>query len=787
MNQLRRPLVVALFAFLAGLLPALRFAPRPILPGLAVLFVLVATLVAISRSRSSRSPESERVLLSLLLAATGGLAGSLTRVDADADCRAFLADDQRLVARGALGAAYRVDSAATRSPLLPLTGAVGGRADGTGACVGEIRIRIPPGQADLGVGDRIVAFGRWRTFTEPVVTSAWPDDPRFHGYLVVDSVTEVLGGSASASPFWLRLRGAADARLERVFPDHLPLVEGLLLGRREYIDPEIADRYTRSGLTHLLAISGTHVALLAGALLLLGGIFRIPRRRAVMLTIGATWVYLLIIGAPPSAVRSGVMITLTLLAILLQRPAAAGAIVAAAALAILAFTPLAILDPGFQLSFAGVLGIIFLRAPLLTLAPDQLQKRGLFRGLFDAFVIGIGAFLVTAPIVAHHFGVIAPISIVAGVPALPLTSRALIGIAAALAFDPLLPGVARLIAASTGACLDALDWIAGVAAAIPYGNGPIPPPPWWSWSIAAGIGLFAAAAVRRGSRRIRWIAGTGATIAALVAWPLVTVNGPDGLEIHFVDVGQGDAVAIRTPGDRWVLVDAGPASADFDAGQQRVLPFLRASGARRLEAFVLTHPDMDHIGGAEAVFAGIPVSFVFEPGHVVGKESYLDFLGAVDLHRTQWRAARAGRTMELDGVRFDFLWPDPSAVDASDDANQISAVMRITYGDFSLLLTGDAGVEVERLLVQRHGPDLRARILKLGHHGSDTSTDGGFLDEVRPELAVVSAGRRNRYGHPAPPVMERLGQQGVPVARTDLDGTVSLRVSRDGQSWSRIN
>src|SRR5690606_17240265 len=99
-----------------------------------------------------------------------------------------------------------------------------------------------------------------------------------------------------------------------------------------------------------------------------------------------------------------------------------------------------------------------------------------------------------------------------------------------------------------------------------------------------------------------------------------------------------------------------------------------------------------HIGGAEAVFAGLPVAFVFEPGHVVGKESYLDFLGAVDLHRTQWRAARAGRTLELDGVRFDFLWPDPSAVDASDDANQISAVMRITYGDFSLLLTGDAGV-----------------------------------------------------------------------------------------------
>src|SRR5690606_16240279 len=142
---------------------------------------------------------------------------------------------------------------ATRSPLLPLTGAIGGDATGRGACVGEIRVRIPPGLPDHQVGDGVVAFGAWRTFTEPVVPSRWPDDPRYHGYLVVDSILDIPGEADSTPPFWLRLRGQADARLERVFPDHLALVEGLLLGRREYIDPEIADRYTRSGLTHLLA------------------------------------------------------------------------------------------------------------------------------------------------------------------------------------------------------------------------------------------------------------------------------------------------------------------------------------------------------------------------------------------------------------------------------------------------------------------------------------------------------------------------------------------------------
>src|SRR5690606_33962720 len=128
-----------------------------------------------------------------------------------------------------------------------------------------------------------------------------------------------------------------------------------------------------------------------------------------------TWLYLLVIGAPPSAVRAGIMITLALFAFLLQRPTAPSAIVAGAALGILAFDPLAILDIGFQLSFAGILGIMLLRAPLLAIAPDQLQANGIVRGLMDAFVMGIGAFLVTAPIVAHHFQVIAPISIVSGV------------------------------------------------------------------------------------------------------------------------------------------------------------------------------------------------------------------------------------------------------------------------------------------------------------------------------------------------------------------------------------
>lgn len=784
MKHFQRPLVVALLAFLAGLLPALRFSPEPF--PLTTIFLIVTMATAFVTIRPGSTPG---VLLPSILfplfASSGALVGALAAADASVDCRSLLEDDQVLVVRGTLGAAHRVDSGIDRPPLLPLHGTITDAASGGGRCSGEIRLRVPRGGRDFPAGVPIIATGSWRTFAAPALASRWPEDPRFRGFLLATTISPDTSATGSP-PFWLGLRNRTVTRIEKVFPHDTALVEALLLGRREYVDPVIIDRYTRSGLTHLLAISGSHVALIAGALLLTGSAFRLPRRRAVTATIVATWIYLFIIGAPPSAVRSGVMLSLTLLAVLFQRPAATSAIVAAAAVAIIAFSPLAVLDPGFQLSFAGVLGVVYLREPLLSMTPDDLQRRGLTRGMLDAFVMGIGAFLVTAPIVAHHFQVIAPISILAGVPAIPLTSIALIGVALALVVDPLLPGVAALIASGTSVALRLLDWVAALAAAVPYGNGPISPPPWWSWSVAAMVGLMAARFVRPGPPRLRRLVASGAAIAALTAWPAVTSFGGSGdLEVHFIDVGQGDAIAIRTPGDRWILVDAGPASADFDAGERRVVPFLRARGVRRIEAFVLTHPDLDHIGGAQAVFEAIPVANVFEPGHVVGKESYLDFLRAVDLHRTGWRAARAGRTMELDGVRFDFLWPDPEAVDAYADANQISAVMQLTFGDFNLLLTGDAGTDVERLLASRHGDALRSEVLKLGHHGSDTSTDPAFLDRVRPELVVVSAGRRNRYGHPAAPVMDRVVSRGIDVARTDLESTISIHVSRNGVDWGR--
>jgi competence protein ComEC len=403
--------------------------------------------------------------------------------------------------------------------------------------------------------------------------------------------------------------------------------------------------------------------------------------------------------------------------------------------------------------------------------------------------VSLCAFLLTAPVVAYHFGVLAPISILANLPAVPLVGLALVGVLGSVALYPILPPVAALVADGAGVALEGVDRVATAAAALPLGHFPVSRPAVTAILFAA-LAACAGFALLRASRPVvRFTAALGAGAAVILAGPALPAVHP-GLEIHFIDVGQGDAIAIRTPGGHWLLVDSGPAGREGDAGERRVLPFLRAHGARRLEALVLTHPDADHIGGAASVVRGIPVGRVIEPGLPVGKGMYADLLREVEGDGVAWSAARAGRVLRVDGVELDFLWPTAravSSVDALGDANEVSAVARLRYGHFAALLTGDAPTDVEDSLIARLGPALQAPVLKAGHHGSSTSTSEAFLRAVRPRLVVISVGRRNRYGHPAPEVMERLRRDGIEVARTDREGTVSIRVDApDGTHWARI-
>lgn len=789
MNLLLLPLVTALLAFLAGLLPALRFGPPPFLFVAGSILFLVAAAHLARSERLSRSEWTVRGALLLALACGGGALGAGAHHQAGTDCRSLLPDGTPLTVRGTL-AANSVAGAQVPgggAPLLPLqvreVSAEGGVVRG---CTGPIRVRFPEDAASVSAGAELRLAGEWRRFRRLEAPGGWPRDPRFAGFLLAEEATVLTPPSLGAHPL-LTLRGRTESHLQRLFPRHGAIAEALLLGRRELLDPALRERFARAGLAHLLAISGMHVGLIAGVLLLVGKVLRVRRQRLAWLTILGIALYLAMIGAPPSAVRAGTMISLALTGMLLQRPFAALPVVAAAALAILAHRPTTVLEPGFQLSFAGVLGILTLRPLVLNRLPPDWRNEGWKRWPAETLTVSAAAFLATAPVAAYHFGLIAPVAVLANLPAIPLMSLGLIGIGAAALVEPLLPPLGRLLADGAGGMLDLLGGVATLAGQVPYGHMEVERPQGWLWGVGAVAFFLALDASRRLRGAVRWTVAAGTTCAVLLAWPAFAARGGGALEIYFLDVGQGDATAVRTPQNRWLLVDAGPRSDRFDAGERLILPFLRAQGVRRLEAIILTHPHADHIGGAPVLMERLEVGRLIEPGHVVGSELYLRTLRTAETRGVEWVAARSGRTLSVDGVTLELLWPDEDALDGVTDANEISAVTLLRYGELAVLLTGDAYMNTEHLLIERHGERLRAQILKAGHHGSRTSTSEALLEVVRPELVVISAGRKNRYGHPAPEVLDRLRERGIEVARTDREGTIAIRVAsaQEGR-WRRL-
>jgi competence protein ComEC len=248
-----------------------------------------------------------------------------------------------------------------------------------------------------------------------------------------------------------------------------------------------------------------------------------------------------------------------------------------------------------------------------------------------------------------------------------------------------------------------------------------------------------------------------------------------GLALHFLDVGQGDAALLRTPGGHWILVDAGPAGEGTDAGRRVVAPFLQRRGARSLSLAVVSHAHADHLGGLPAVMDRVRTDLVIEPGADVADPRYTRFLDALPEEGIPWHPARAGDRFELDGVRGTVIHPTPGWRGWGEDVNEDSLVLLVEYGEFQALFAGDAGLRAEAAMAGRIG---RVDLLKVGHHGSRGSTGDDWLAALAPPVAVISLGR-NDYGHPAPATLERLGAHGVAVRRTDLEGTIT--VVTDGQ------
>ncbi|MDT8435513.1 MAG: ComEC/Rec2 family competence protein [Gemmatimonadota bacterium] len=793
MNVLRpTPVLLAALCFAAGdALGLLR-------PGLAALPVgFLAGLAALSARRRGASTgfsgPSTALLCLVACAAAGALAGARAGTALRSACEGSLETGAAVTAAGRAVEDHRpAGRDRTRITLADVR-----LAGASGPCrLPRLIVFLAREPGTLAAGSPLRVRGSWMRFE--AAPGRWPV-PRGRAGMLVEARRLEEGSASAVGPGGpaVHLRRAFGRALERrVGPDVRPTARALLLAEKDELAGSVRRRFADAGLAHLLAISGLHVGILGGLLLgLLAPLVRAPARHRIAAAVVAGYVF--VIGAPVAAVRAALLFGGWTWARSRGRPLRLADLLGAAALAALLPRPETLLDPGFQLSFAGFAGVVTGAGAGVRLTGRRPARRGAgrrarlgrrLRTPAAALAASAGAFAATAPISAAHFGRVAPVALASHFVGTPLVALSLAG----LVLAPVPGPAGRLGGDAATWSLRVLHASAAWFADLDGAHRPAGPPSpvhWSAWALAALATLHLAAG-RRAARAAVPLAGA---LALLVAGPVLPLLRRSGTAVLCtLAVGQGDAAVLRTSGGRWVVLDGGPRP-DAGPGRDGIVPALRRLGARRVDLVVLSHPDMDHLGGLEEMFRSFPVGGLLDSGDPLPREAYARLLALVEERAVPFVRARSGTRLRLDGTDLLVLAPPVPREErregrvgrstARATANQTSVVVRLDVNGFRYLNPGDAtAAEEEAILRSWPADSLRADLLKAGHHGSRTSTSAAWLAAVRPAMVVISAGAGNRYGHPHAQVLRRLSRAGVPeVHRTDRTGTLCVDIDGTGR------
>jgi len=569
-------------------------------------------------------------------------------------------------------------------------------------------------------------------------------------------------------PVWQTAAGGIRAGLQRACATlpHLPggLLPGLVVGDTSKLDPELAQRFREVGLTHLVAVSGSNVALIVGCVVLLARWARLrPQWTAAVAALALVGLVILV-RPSPSVLRAAVMGGVGLLALASGRGRAALPALSAAITVLLVVDPALGADAGFALSVLATGGLLLLAPPMC----EALRRRHVPRGVAEALAVPAAAQMACAPVIAGLSAGVSLVAVPANLLAVPAIAPATVcGIAAAI-LSPIWPGAAEFAAWVGSWPCWWLVKVAQIGSALPAGTVP------WPGGVFGGVLLAAVTAVlivgvrsraaRRFASMIVLAAVVGAVPVRLAApgWP------PDGWVMAVCDVGQGDAIVLRAGQRAAIVVDAGPIPAP-------VASCLGDLAVAEVPLLVLTHYHLDHIGGLQAVLALRP-SRVLTPSFpepASGREAVARAASAAGVPVVQVDGSGQESASTIGEVTLRVLAVAPLSGTRSDPNNN-SIILVAKIRGIQILLLGDAETEEQGLVRAAH-PDLRADVLKVAHHGSSYQ-DVSLLDEVRPALALVSVGAGNDYGHPSTSVLMYLQRNGSRVLRTDLDGSIAVAV-----------
>lgn len=638
------------------------------------------------------------------------------------------------------------------------------------------------GSSNIELGDKIEFQGIFKT---PMTNT----NPKLYNYrenLISKDIytsinikaNEILELDKSSRSFKYKMRSSFRSKVESTFDKYLDkdnsdLLKGIVLGDYNYLDEEYLKTYRDIGLAHILAVSGLHIGIIAGAIVFFMSRIGLNRKWNTIITISIIWIYAYLIGFPSSILRANIMFSLLFIGFLMAEPYDSINALFLSFLILILSNPLSILSVGFQLSYAATFSILYF-TPRIRKAFYYFENNKRYKkNLISTVSALVGLYIGILPIQIYYFNEFSPMSIVSNILIAPIISFVLVGSFILLIvesiFSPL--NIVLGFVINTGLNIERL--LVGIIYRFNSLNFKIGSPNIFQIFLYYVLIFIIFRVIDFSTFKKNVIKSIYIYLIFFLIFSLGFEINDNSLEIDFIDVGQGDAALIRTRSGDYLVDTGGEVFGDFDICKNITLPYLEKHGIKKLKGVFITHFHLDHCKGIPILAENLHIENIFISYENSESEIYNYILNS----KIPLVLLKAGDNFHIDkNTSINIISPKSSYIDMAYSENNLSLVFDISYYNRKILFTGDAEVEIERDIEDELN---KVDILKVGHHGSSTSSTEGFLNRIKPDLALISVGRNNRHRHPHEDVIQRLNALDVHIYRTDNNGMTKVKLNKE--------
>ena len=563
------------------------------------------------------------------------------------------------------------------------------------------------------------------------------------------------------------------------------LLEALILGNKENVSSEINTIFKDSSLSHMIAISGTHIIIIITLLYKAFDFIKLGKRNKYYISILIIFMYMFIAGATASVIRACIAIIFELISKLVHKKSNIYVKMCISAMMILILNPYSIVNTGFILSYGGVIGILIYRK----IREDESHNKGIKKYIKESCILSICVQIIIFPILINLFNNISFTFFISNLIASPIVSLILnIGIISIVLSYVLLP-ISVLLGKIIDILISILIYLSNICADLPFSNNICTRIDWYIIIIYYILIVYIIYLIKIDRVHIikYFLKKYILKLIAIILVFTISINiynnlGIKNLEIYFIDVGQGDSSLIKTPYNKVILIDGGGenSNSDFKVGEKTLLPYLLNRKIKKIDYIVVSHFDSDHVGGLLYIMEKVEIKNIVIGTLFENSENLQQFLKIVKERELKVIIVEAGSRINIEkNLYFDVLWPSSSEVIEENAINNNSLVCKLYYKDFSMLFTGDIEAIAEEKIYNKYKNTniLKSTILKVAHHGSKTSSTEKILNEIKPKIALIGVGKDNNFGHPSDTVLQSFDKINSKIYRTDKCGEISIKVN----------